>query len=112
MLRISYAITLLAMLFASTADADPYGSLRCSGRIIDVGDSTAEVVSLCGEPSTRVSSQVPVRAGVMSGFTRFVGFSATEQWVYDRGWGKFPAVLHFDNGELRRIDYLPRRSGD
>jgi hypothetical protein len=102
----------LVMSFIVSNDADAYGSLRCKGRIVDVGDTTAKVLSLCGEPSTRIASQTPVRAGNVNGFTRFVGFSTSEQWVYDRGWGKFPAVLIFDDGVLRRIEHLSRRTGD
>jgi len=107
-----YRTTVLAILLLSTGAADAYGSLRCKGRLIDVGASAAEVMALCGEPAKRFVTQVPVRAGVLSGFTRFAGFATSEQWIYDRGWGKFPAVLHFDDGKIQRIDYLPRRSGD
>lgn len=71
----------------------------------------AQVMDLCGEPTRRVVHQVPVRAGIATGFTRFVGFASAEQWTYNRGWGKFPAVLTFDDGRIQRIEYLPRRSG-
>ena len=110
--RVLITITAIAILLAVSGDAGAYGSLRCSGRIVDVGDSTAKVLSLCGAPSSRIASQTPVRAANVSGFTRFVGYSTSEQWVYDRGWGKFPAVLFFDDGVLRRIEHLSRRSGD
>ena len=103
--------TVLALLLVYAGSADAYGSLRCKGRIVDVGDSAAEVLSLCGEPSKRTSTTLPVRSAVRSGFTRFVGYSKAEQWTYDRGYGKFPAVLHFDNGVLRRIEHLSKRSG-
>ena len=76
------------------------------------GKTDAEVLALCGEPASRISTAVPVRAGVKSGFTRFVGYSTSEQWVFDRGWGRFPAVLYFDHGKIQRIDFLPYRSGD
>jgi len=99
---------LLLILYAGTSDA--HGSLRCKGHIIDVGTSAAEVLELCGEPDRRVVTQVPVRAATLTGFTRFAGFAMSEQWVYDRGWGKFPAVLFLDEGQIQRIDYLPRRS--
>jgi len=99
---------LLVTLYAGTADA--HGSLRCSGRLIDVGVDAAEVIALCGEPARRIVTHVPVRAAVLTGFTRVAGFAITEQWIYDRGWGKFPAVLYVDDGRVQRIDYLPRRS--
>ena len=108
-----YKITVVAalLLLLSTGDADAYGTLRCKGRIIDVGTSVAKVTALCGEPARRIVTQVPVRTATLNGFTRFAGFATSEQWIYDRGWGKFPAVLYFDEGVIQRIDYLPRRSG-
>ncbi|MDH3439475.1 MAG: DUF2845 domain-containing protein [Gammaproteobacteria bacterium] len=107
---IFYKTMAVAILLAYSVDADAYGSLRCKGRIVDVGDSAAEVLALCGEPARRITKQSPVRAGVRGGFTRFAGYTTAEEWIYDRGWGKFPAVLYFDDGKLRRIEHLPKRS--
>ena len=100
----------ILLLYAGTADA--HGSLRCKGRIVHVGDSAAKVLALCGDPSGRTVTQVPVRAAVGNGFTRFAGFSISEQWVYDRGYGKFPAVLYLFEGRIQRIEHLSQRSGD
>ena len=104
--------TVLVVLLVYAGSADAYGSLRCKGRIVDVGDSAAEVLALCGEPGKRVVSQFPVRTATRAGFTRLAGYVTSERWIYDRGWGKFPAVLHFDGGKLRRIEHLRDRSGD
>ncbi len=106
------ATAALAVLLLVSGIADAYGSLRCKGRIIDVGASAADVITLCGEPSRRIETQIPVRVGTETGFTRFAGFTLSEQWVYERGYGRFPAVLFFDEGRLFRIEYLPQRSGD
>ena len=103
-------MTVLATLLLYAGGVDAYGTLRCKGRIVDVGDHAAEVRALCGEPDSRSARNVPVRAGTLGGFSRFVGYSTAERWTYDRGWGKFPAVLHFDDGVLRRIEHLPERS--
>ena len=108
MFRTTVIAALLVTMYAGTADA--YGSLRCKGRFIDVGTGAAEVIALCGEPAQRIVSRVPVRTAVLTGFTRVAGYATTEQWVYDRGWGKFPAMLYLDEGRVRRIDYLPHRS--
>jgi len=91
--------------------ADAYGSLRCQGKIIKPGATMAQIQALCGSPKSRIVEEVPVRARTIRGFSRFIGITTTEQWVYDRGWGKFPAVLHFHDGKLRRIEYLSYRSG-
>ncbi len=69
------------------------------------------IMALCGPPSTRIIEEVPVRSRVATGFSRFSGIILAERWVYDRGWGKFPAVLRFQDGTLKRIEYLRYRSG-
>lgn len=107
-----YKTAVLALLLLCAVHVNAQGSLRCKGRIIDVGDNATKVMALCGEPARRISTPVPVRAGVRSGFTRFVGYATAEQWLYDRGYGKFPVVLRFDDGVIRRVDHLPHRSGD
>ena len=55
----------------------------------------AQVQALCGSPMSRIVEEFPVRARTTRGFSRFIGITTTEQWIYDRGWGRFPAVLHF-----------------
>jgi hypothetical protein len=112
MYAVLYRTAVLAILLLYAGAADAHGSLRCKGRIVDVGDTAAKVLALCGEPASRVVTTVPVRAAVQTGFTRFAGFATSEQWIYDRGYGKFPVVLFLDEGRIRRIDHLPRRSGD
>ncbi|MDJ0940084.1 MAG: DUF2845 domain-containing protein [Woeseiaceae bacterium] len=110
MYKTLYKVTALTTLLLFAGVADAYGSLRCKGRFIEVGDSAAKVLELCGEPGNRVVTQVPVRQGTLVGFSRFAGFANSEQWVYSRGWGKFPVVLFIDDGHIQRIDHLPRRS--
>ncbi len=106
-----YRLTVLALMLCYCGAADAYGSLRCQGKIIDPGATMAQVLAMCGSPKTRIIEEIPVRARVASGFSRFIGYTTTEQWFYDRGWGRFPAVLEFHDGKLRRIEYLPYRSG-
>ena len=97
----------LALSYTSAANAD--STLRCKGRIIKVGVPAAYVLSECGEPQNQVFQESVGRAATVAGASRlFVAFS--EQWVYDRGWGRFPAVLVFLDGTLRRIDFTPVRS--
>lgn len=107
-----YRSAAIAILLICCGVADAHGTFRCEGRIIDPGATEAEVLELCGRPSARILDKVPVRAGTAAGFSRLIGYAADEQWIYDRGYGKFPAVLNFFNGRIQRIDYLPYRSGD
>jgi hypothetical protein len=97
----------LALAYTSAANAD--STLRCKGRIIKVGVPAAYVLSECGEPQNQVFQESVGRAATVGGSSR-VFLALSEQWVYDRGWGRFPAVLVFLDGTLRRIDFIPVRS--
>lgn len=100
----------LALLLCCCGTADAYGSLRCKGKIIRPGVTMSQVLALCGEPENRIIEEVPVRTRTLTGFSRLSGIAVTEHWQYDRGWGRFPALLIFQDGRLRRIDYLSYRS--
>lgn len=105
------ALIVLSLSICYCGTAEAYGSLRCKGKFIDPGATTAQVLALCGPPENRVIEEVPVRSRLVTGFSRFTGIAVTERWIYDRGWGKFPAVLTFHDGILKRVDYLSYRSG-
>lgn len=104
----SLLLACLALTYTSAASAAT--TLRCNGRLINVGVPAAYVLSQCGAPENQVLQESLARAGTASGPTRLVGIALSEQWVYERGWGRFPAVLTFLDGTLKRIDYLPHRS--
>jgi hypothetical protein len=98
----------LALCYTSAANAEP--SLRCKGRIIRVGVPAGYILSECGPPANQTLQETTARAGTFNGSSRIVGLTLSEQWIYERGWGRFPAVLYFLDGTLRRIEYLPHRS--
>ena len=98
----------LALSYTTAANAEP--ALRCNGKIMRVGVPAAYVLSECGAPENQVFQESVARAGTVSGHSRIVGLALSEQWIYDRGWGRFPAVLIFLDGTLRRIEFLPTRS--
>src|SRR5262245_14109292 len=98
----------LALLYTSTANAEP--SLRCKGRLVPIGVPAAYVLSECGAPTNQTIQEATAREGTVFGGSRIVGLTLSEQWVYERGWGRFPAVLIFLDGTLKRIDFLPHRS--
>ena len=104
-------LILAVALFAFSGTADAHGSLRCKGKIIRTGVTLSQVLSLCGEPESRVVERVPVRSATVRGYSRLSGVAFAEYLEYDRGWGKFPAVLTFRDGILRRVDYLSYRAG-
>jgi hypothetical protein len=98
----------LAVSYTSAAHAAP--QLRCNGRIIKVGVPAAYVLSECGEPANQAIQESTARTGTLTGFSRVTGITLSEHWVYDRGWGRWPAVLYFLDGTLKRIDFLPQLS--
>src|SRR5262245_47497333 len=98
----------LALSYTSVANAE--SSLRCGSRIIRVGVPAAYVLAECGSPANQTLQDSLVRAGTVFGNSRVVALTLSEQWVYDRGWGRFPAVLYFLDGTLKRIEFLPYRS--
>ena len=58
-------------------------TFRCGQRLINEGDSKAEVEEHCGPPSSR------------EGYL----------WIYDRGSEQFPVTIHFSaNGTVNRIE--------
>ena len=101
-------VIVLALCCWTTADAAGY--LRCRGKLIRPGVSAAYILALCGPPERQLIQQVPARSRTVTGFSRLTGIAVSEQWIYDRGWGKFPALLEFYDGKLRRIELLPHRS--
>lgn len=104
------ALLLACLVMAYTAAATAEPAFRCNGRIIRVGVPAAYVVAACGAPETEVVQESLARTRTASGSSRAVGIALAEQWIYDRGWGRFPAVLIFLDGRLQRIDFLPYRS--
>jgi len=83
--------------------------LRCGGKIIDLGVDLAYVLDLCGAPKERIVTEEPIRARNSSGASWVIGTTRIERLTYDRGSGRFPAVLDFEDGKLLRIEYLMSR---
>ncbi len=82
-------------------------TLRCrNGRLINVGMTSAEVSSRCGEPKSRTQEEIPVRARTPNGNVIQTGTTIAERWIYQRGQGQFDAQLTFEDGKLVRIDLL------
>lgn len=96
------------LIFASTASA-----MRCGNRLVVVGDASARVRGLCGEPAEiteRVverSRQVYVRGPNGSLIGDRVSVSVVVQrWVYDFGPQRFMRELVFEDGRLVQINTL------
>ena len=103
-----YKLMVLSLAFCCCAAANAAGSLRCQGKIIRAGVPAVYVLAICGPPEYQLIQEVPIRTRTATGFSRLSGIAVSEQWIYDRGWGRFPVLLQFPDGKLRRIEFLPR----
>jgi len=97
------SLALLAGTIALPSRAD---TLRCGSKLIQVGATRGEVIAKCGEPDFVENVEEPVRARRPNGTVAIVGTASREIWTYRRAPGKFPAVLTFDGGTLKSIEFI------
>ena len=96
---------------ASLSDAALAESLRCQNGIAAEGDSRLAVVYKCGQPVLRDSSCAPVYySGSVYAVpepvaSMYVPCIYTEEWLYERGPGEFPAVVRMRGGKVQSIAY-------
>ena len=105
------AIIITAFLLTLPGFADAF---RCSGSIVDIGDTKAEVLAKCGEPSLTEEKEVEIAAVRKSPRRRRrerargrAGASATvnvEEWTYNFGSNRFMQILTFVDLELTKIE--------
>jgi Protein of unknown function (DUF2845) len=80
-------------------------TLRCGSSLIQEGMSQSYVVEKCGAPDSKMESTEPVYARRPDGFTYKVGEATQEIWRYKRGSGQFPAVMTFQDGKLKKLEF-------
>ena len=100
------AAVVVALGYGATAAADD--SLVCGNALVTVGMVAGEVVARCGEPKTKAVEDIPIRVRHPNGTMGTAGIQHLERWTYDRGYGRFPALLTFEEGTLRSIELLTR----
>ena len=97
----SGAVALMLLLSAQLVQAD---SLRCGSRIVTTGDSKAEVLMECGEPSFR---EIVGEKTVYRRFFYLFSESYTvlvEKWTYNLGSTQFLRILTFEGDTLAKIE--------
>ena len=75
-------------------------TLRCGSKIVRTGMTMADVKKYCGNPTSTAVEVQNVRAG-----RRVVGTTEIHTWIYRRSSGQRTAVLQFDQGTLKTINY-------
>ncbi|MFZ0242480.1 MAG: DUF2845 domain-containing protein [Desulfobacterales bacterium] len=95
-------------------DAAAERTLRCTGGLVSVGDTAAQVLEICGEPTAEshweegrntVTSQIFDYEKERYQLPRMIkGPIRMALWTYDFGANKFIRTLHFENEVLIRIE--------
>lgn len=96
-----FCLGLLAALTA-VASAQPreISSFRYDGRLIQLGDSRAEVASVLGAPSARLTLENRVGAAVGQRW---------EYWNIGSGYQKYALSVYFSGGRVSRLEQDVRR---
>ena len=86
---------------------DKTGSFQCGSNIVSVGDTKAEVIIKCGQPTYQEAegSKEAVKRGRQGSPLDYESeYKNVEQWYYNRGPNDFIYVLTFEGGTLRTIE--------
>jgi hypothetical protein len=107
------ALEMVAVAVAAAAlayDASAQRTMRCgNGRLVHLGMVSPEILARCGEPKSRSSEEIPVRARLPTGARVQSGTTLVERWTFERGQGEFDAVLRVEDGKLISVDFLTQR---
>jgi len=96
-------VAALAVVFA--APAAWAETLRCGSSLIKEGDTQGYVQEKCGEPQSKQKYTEPVMARRPDGTAYQVGTTSKDVWRYQRSNGSFPAVLTFEQGVLKKLEF-------
>ena len=97
-------IIALTLLVAATAPAFA-DTLRCGSSLIKEGDTQGYVQEKCGQPESMQTYTEPVYARRENGTSYEVGTTSKDVWRYKRSSGSFPAVLTFEQGVLKKLEF-------
>ena len=89
------AVLITALLAPSPGEADSY---RCGRKLIRSGDTTADVLRVCGEPVAKDRGRADVRDG---GVTRNV---AVQRWHYRQSGRSLPRIVKIWRGRVVSIE--------
>ncbi|MGQ0834384.1 MAG: DUF2845 domain-containing protein [Gammaproteobacteria bacterium] len=99
------ATVLFVGLIMTAAPAARGDTLRCGSKLVEPGVTADEVLAKCGKPTSLKVISEPVRVRTRAGGTRVVGTAEKEIWRYHRGSGRFPAILTFEEGILKALEF-------
>jgi len=85
---------------------EPVESMRCSSKLVQVGDTKVDVLAKCGEPALReniVRKHSVKKSKSKRGSTVEDRSRVDDQWTYDFGPHNFIYTLTFEGVELKSI---------
>lgn len=88
--------------------AGPAQALRCGSGIVDVGDTTLDLLRTCGKPVLKERFEEPLVGrrydpGTGSYFP-YAGTSSYDVWTYNFGPSRFVQRIIIQNGRIYRIE--------
>jgi hypothetical protein len=98
-------VAVCALLLAVASTPALADTLRCGSSLIKEGDTAGYVAEKCGEPGSKQTFTEPVRAINGNGTSYEVGTTSKDVWRYKRSPGQFPAVLTFEKGVLKKLEF-------
>jgi len=95
-------VLVLLIVGSATAFGQPreISSFRFDGRLIQVGDSRAEVASILGMPNARLTLENRIGAAVGQRW---------EYWEIGSGYQKYALSVYFSGGRITRLEQETRR---
>jgi uncharacterized protein DUF2845 len=100
--RVAVTLIVVAGAAAAPAFAD---TLRCGSSLVKEGDTQGYVEEKCGAPDSKQTFTEPVYARRTNGSTYEVGTTSRDVWRYRRSSGSLPAVLTFEQGVLKKLEF-------
>lgn len=95
----------------------PAYGLRCSGRIVSIGDTKSQVIDKCGEPDHIESwEEERIKKDYYYSYDHYRSYEGyrepflvkeyvrIEEWTYNRGSTTFIRYLLFEKGRLKKIN--------
>ena len=97
-------MTLMTFLLSAGVAADE--TIRCGSHIVQSSMSVEEILSKCGEPTSKDKREEEVRARNLNGALVKTGTSIIEEWTYDRGSRAAPIRIRIVDGKVRSIERI------
>ena len=105
-----FVLIIASLIFAAPISATARDNFRCSGRIIEAGQTQDYVLKKCGQPSYIDKKSEKFAADFrhrypenQEGYNYIIRENRIEVWTYNRGPSQFVRYLTFRNGKLTDI---------